>query len=92
MAYRKKENSISTLDSSYGRLLRRLDQAMDVARTRTWLAGSSNTPQDLEVCGLSPQDAQLLRDILRAMELDRSPVLSGGTATHPYAQQQSRRH
>lgn len=92
MAYRKKENSIPNVDSSYGRLLRRLDQAMDVARTRTWLAGNTSVPQELEVSGLSPQDARLLRDILSTMELDGASVLSCSTTAYQYAQQQSRRH
>ena len=47
-------------DSSYGRLLRRLDQAMDVARTRHWMAGRAPPVLELELSGLSAEDQQLL--------------------------------
>lgn len=61
-------------DSSYGRLLRRLDQALDVARTRQWMAGQEDVPAELEVYGLSKQDVQLLKQILTAMQRDGMPL------------------
>ena len=61
-------------DSSYGRLLRRLDQALDVARTRQWMAGQEDVPAELEVYGLSKQDVQLLKQILSAMQRDGMPL------------------
>ena len=57
-------------DSSYGRLLRRLDQAMDVASTRQWMSGQPNQPGELEIQGLSDRDLQLLKQILHSMNLD----------------------
>ena len=60
-----------TRDSSYGRLLRRLDQALDVARTRQWMAGRQDVPAELEVYGLSRQDVQLLQQILGTMHLKK---------------------
>ncbi|MEJ6656567.1 MAG: hypothetical protein QNL70_11245 [Pseudomonas sp.] len=54
-------------DSSYGRLLRRLDQALDVAHTRQWMSGRQDVPAELEVYGLSKQDMQLLQRILGVM-------------------------
>lgn len=56
-------------DSSYGRLLRRLDQAMDVASTRQWMSGQPSESGDLEIHGLSSTDLQLLRQILHSMNL-----------------------
>ncbi|SDU18453.1 hypothetical protein [Halopseudomonas salegens] len=48
----------------YDRLLRRLDQALDMARTRQWLAGHSQPPLELEVKGLSAGDLLLLQQVL----------------------------
>ncbi|SDR85192.1 hypothetical protein SAMN05216421_0447 [Halopseudomonas xinjiangensis] len=59
-------------DSSYGRLLRRLDQALDVARTRQWLTGQASGLTELELSGLSPEDANLLRRILNTLDVDRA--------------------
>jgi|GEM_PF-879195 len=57
-------------DSSYGRLLRRLDQALDMARTREWLNGRSQVITELELNGLSPEDQQLLWRIINALGVD----------------------
>ncbi|GGI99116.1 hypothetical protein [Halopseudomonas pertucinogena] len=62
----------SSRDSSYGRLLRRLDQAMDMACTRQWLTGQTALPGELEIEGLSNADLQLLDQIMRSMNLDPS--------------------
>ena len=51
-------------DCSYGRLLRRLDQAMDIACTRQWMDGCATAPDMLEVQGLSRSDLLLLQQIL----------------------------
>lgn len=59
-------------DSSYGRLLRRLDQALDMARTRQWLSGQSAALTELELSGLSPEDARMLRRILDTLDIDRA--------------------
>ena len=55
-------------DSSYGRLLRRLDQAMDMARTREWMAGRAPTVTELELSGLSVEDQQLLWRIIEELQ------------------------
>ena len=55
-------------DSSYGRLLRRLDRALDMARTREWLAGQTGTLTELELDGLSADDLQLLWRILQTLD------------------------
>lgn len=80
-------------DSAYGRLLRRLDQAMDVACTRQWLTGQSSLPGELEIQGLSTGDLQLLKQILQSMNLEYvaaspSVIISALDET----QQQSRPH
>ncbi|WP_304640404.1 hypothetical protein [Pseudomonas sp.] len=51
-------------DSSYGRLLRRIDQALDVARTRQWLAGQAPGLTELELSGLSQEDLHMLWRII----------------------------
>ena len=48
----------------YDRLLRRLDQALDMARTRQWLEGLSQPPLELELQGLSTDDLLLLHQVL----------------------------
>ncbi|MFO7704151.1 MAG: hypothetical protein R6V43_03295 [Halopseudomonas sp.] len=63
-------------DSSYGRLLRRVDQAMDVARTREWMAGRPLLVAELELSGLSVEDQQLLWRIIDAL-----PVSTPSSAT-----------
>ncbi|WP_090273429.1 hypothetical protein [Halopseudomonas litoralis] len=85
MKHVQPEPLASGRDSSYGRLLRRLDQALDVARTRQWMAGREDVPAELEVCGLSKQDMQLLKQILGAMQRDGMPlgVTSLGRAAAP---------
>ena len=75
-------------DSSYGRLLRRLDQALDVARTRQWLAGQPSAPAELEVYGLSKQDMELLRQILRTMALEPAAASLSVLAAYEDAAQQ----
>ena len=63
-------------DCSYSRILRRLDQALDVANTRRWLAGQGvGGVYELELRGLSQQDMQVLRKILAS--LDASISLPG---------------
>lgn len=59
-------------DTSYGRLLRRLNQAMDVASTRQWMTGQQQVQGELEVQGLTAADVQLLTQILHSMNLDRA--------------------
>lgn len=59
-------------DTSYGRLLRRLNQAMDVACTRQWMTGQPSVPGELEIQGLTDADLQLLNQILHSMNLDRA--------------------
>lgn len=61
-------------DSSYGRLLRRLDQAMDMARTRQWLNGQQPGLTELELSGLSKEDVRLLWRILDTLETDHQPL------------------
>ncbi len=51
-------------DSTYGRLLRRIDQALDVARTRQWLAGQAPGLTELELSGLSQEDVRMLWRII----------------------------
>lgn len=52
------------LQPGYDRLLRRLDQALDIAHTRQWLLGQSQLPAELEVQGLSRADLCLLQQVL----------------------------
>lgn len=59
-------------DTSYGRLLRRLNQAMDVACTRQWMTGQPSVPGELEIQGLTDADLQLLNQILHSMNLERA--------------------
>ena len=61
-------------DSSYGRLLRRLDQAMDMARTRQWLNGQQPGLTELELSGLSKEDVRLLWRILDTLETGQQPL------------------
>lgn len=60
-------------DSAYGRLLRRLDQALDMAHTRQWLSGYPELPSELELQGLSPEEMALLQQILVAIST-RTPL------------------
>ncbi|MFA5678104.1 MAG: hypothetical protein WC953_06800 [Pseudomonas sp.] len=57
-------------DTSYGRLLGRLNQAMDVASTRQWMTGQLSAPGELKIQGLSNADLLLLNQILHSMNLD----------------------
>lgn len=91
MQSRKPDAVAQGRDSSYGRLIRRLDQAMDVARTRNWLAGEVKPLEELELCGLSTQDARLLKHILSTMELARASPSPQVLAACQQAQQQNRR-
>lgn len=61
------ESQDRSRDSSYGRLLRRLDQAMDMAYTRQWMEGSPPVLTELELSGLTPEDQRLLWRILQAL-------------------------
>lgn len=72
----------SSRDSSYARLLRRLDQAMDVACTRQWLTGQTALSGELEIEGLSNADRELLDQILRSMNRDQgaSPAIVSALA------------
>ena len=79
-------------DSSYGRLLRRLDQAMDVASTRQWMNGQPIESVDLEIQGLSDADLQLLRQILHSMNLDQVAASPSVVPAHQHAQQQGNTH
>lgn len=70
-------------DSSYGRLLRRLDQAMDVARTREWMAGRAPTVTELELSGLSAEDQELLWRIIKELQVsETSAPLPAPPAAH----------
>lgn len=79
-------------DSSYGRLLRRLDQAMDLACTRQWLSGQPSAPGELEIQGLSPADLRLLDRILLSMKLNRVSASPSIISALHEAQQQNHRH
>ena len=79
-------------DSSYGRLLRRLDQAMDVACTRQWMAGQLSAPGELEIQGLSDRDLQLLKQILRSINADLTAASSSVIAALNETHQQSDSH
>lgn len=61
-------------DSSYGRLLRHLDQAMDMARTREWMAGRPPTVTELELSGLSAEDQKLLWRIIEELQVPTTSV------------------
>lgn len=79
-------------DSSYGRLLRRLDQAMDMARTRQWLNGQPPGLTELELGGLSKEDVKLLWRILDTLET-RQPLPNYlERPTSEQAQQQTAHH
>jgi len=57
-------------DCSYGRILRRLDQALDMAYTRQWLAGyQGGANAELELQGLSREDLTVLWQILKTLEI-----------------------
>jgi len=77
-------------DSSYGRLLRRIDQALDVARTRQWLAGQTPSLTELELSGLSQEDLQMLWRIIDTLA-DGPPLPSypDRSATHCTIQEAS---
>lgn len=82
------ESQDRSRDSSYGRLLRRLDQAMDVACTRQWMEGSPPALTELELSGLTQEDQRLLWRILQALETtmalpgSSAAVSSAGSAAH----------
>ncbi|MBL4832954.1 MAG: hypothetical protein JKY26_03180 [Pseudomonas sp.] len=77
------ESQERSRDSSYGRLLRRLDQAMDMAHTRQWMEGSPPALTELELSGLTPEDQRLLWRILQA--LGTSVSLPGSVQGAPIA-------
>ena len=79
-------------DSSYGRLLRRLDQAMDVASTRQWMTGQPIESGDLEIQGLSARDLQVLKQILHTMNLDQAAASPSVMSALHQTQQQSKPH
>lgn len=72
-------------DSSYGRLLRRLDQAMDMARTRQWMEGNPPALTELELNGLTQEDQRLLWRILQALESSVSLPGGGGNSASSLA-------
>lgn len=67
-------------DSGYGRLLRRLDQALDMAHTRQWMGGETE-PLELELKGLSKADLLLLQQILCALA-ERTPLPGVSAPAH----------
>ena len=67
-------------DSGYGRLLRRLDQALDMAHTRQWMGGEAEPPE-LELKGLSEADLLLLQQILCALA-ERTPLPGVSAQAH----------
>ncbi|WP_373185046.1 hypothetical protein [Halopseudomonas sp.] len=71
------ESQDRSRDSSYGRLLRRLDQAMDMAYTRQWMDGTPPVLTELELSGLTQDDQRLLWRILQALETTISLPSSG---------------
>ncbi len=79
-------------DSAYGRILRRLDQALDMAHTRQWLTGyQAGSVTELELQGLSKEDLLVLWQILET--LDSSTPLPGVLpAPAHYSNQQYRDH
>lgn len=79
-------------DSSYGRLLRRLDQAMDVARTRHWMAGRAPPVLELELSGLSAEDQQLLWRIIQELQVCPDSGYWPGTPTAHDTHQQNGQH
>lgn len=79
-------------DSSYGRLLRRLDQAMDVASTRQWMAGRLTGPGELEIQGLNDRDLRMLVRILHSMNLDQAAASPSIVSALNETQQQSKPH
>ena len=79
-------------DSSYGRLLRRLDQAMDVACTRQWMNGQPSVPGELEIQGLNGRDLHLLKQILDSMNLDLAAASPSVVSAFSQTQQQSNSH
>ncbi|SDS22063.1 hypothetical protein SAMN05216271_1428 [Halopseudomonas sabulinigri] len=61
-------------DSSYGRILRHLDQALDMAHTRQWLTGyQAGGVAELELQGLSKEDLAVLWQILETLD-SRCPL------------------
>ncbi len=79
-------------DSSYGRLLRRIDQAMDMARTRQWLDGQPPGLSELEVSGLSSEDIQILWRILDTLGATQSLPRYPARLPADQAQQQNGYH
>ncbi len=75
------ESQDRSRDSSYGRLLRRLDQALDVAHTRQWMDGSPAALTELELSGLTQEDQRLLWRILQALETNVSLPGSGAAVS-----------
>lgn len=79
-------------DSSYGRLLRRLDQAMDMARTREWLSGQGPSMTELELSGLSSEDRMLLWRIIDELQLPPRSEHFPSAPAHHQTRQQSGQH
>ncbi len=79
-------------DSSYARLLRRLDQAMDVACTRQWINGQPSAPGELEIQGLNDRDLQVLKQILSNMNFDLTAASPSVISTFNHTQQQRNYH
>jgi hypothetical protein len=77
------ESQERSRDSSYGRLLRRLDQAMDVACTRQWMEGIPPALTELELSGLTQEDQRLLWRILEALETSMSLPRGSSAAVAP---------
>jgi len=76
-------------DSSYGRILRRLDQALDMAHTRQWLTGFQGAGvTELEVQGLSREDLAVLWRILETLD-SRTPLPG---VLPPSTQQRNQQH
>jgi len=93
------ESQDRSRDSSYGRLLRRLDQAMDVACTRQWMEGTPPALTELELSGLTQEDQRLLWRILQALEASMSlprgssaVVAPAGSAAFYYAGYETGHH
>jgi hypothetical protein len=79
------ESQERSRDSSYGRLLRHLDQAMDVACTRQWMDGIPPALTELELSGLTQEDQRLLWRILQALETSMSLPRGSSAAIAPAA-------
>lgn len=76
-------------DCTYGRILRRLDQALDMAYTRQWLTGyQGGGIAELELQGLSQEDLTVLWQILKTLDTSTPlpgvlpPALQSGSQQH----------